>query len=481
MINIEWKNVRAGCGTKRKQGIGIASALLVLVSMAVTFTRPAWGADWMVTPTLTLREIYTDNINLSPDREDAEFVTEVTPAVSIQADGRRLDLSLAYNLQAILFPSGDYDNEINHQLNATSTGELVKELLFVDIDGDISQTNADNTRRLANDNISQTGNRIDTYAYRASPYVRNRFGSFAQSELRYAFGEVINEGDTVDSETQRINFQINSGSRFARLPWQLFGEERDVDFDDGVETEYRQAGAGLRYVLSRTFSVNGRAGYEVQDFGGVRGDDEGVFWQTGATWTPSPRTSFDGGYGKRYFGNSLFFSIQHNSRRSSLRASYDEDVSQPGNQILSRQLVPGTQVRIPTNQVTFTSEVEVTKRFEGEVTVSGRRTNIGLTGFHEDRDFQNTGDKETVFGAFTTLSRSLSPLTTFRIGGRWEETRFRDGVREDTRWEGTAGLTRSLGQNANGTIEYGYTDLESNQPVNEFQENRISISLFITF
>lgn len=470
-------------------------SLLLLLSLIVSMGSwpSAAVGEWMVKPRISVREIYTDNIELAPNDRDDQFVTEVIPGVFVRGDGRRFRLDLLFNLDAVLFPSGDFDNNVYPQLQAAGTAEVIEELLFLDIDSTISQTNADNTRRLASDNISQTGNRIDTYTYRVSPFLRNRMGSFAQSELRYTFDEVINEGDTVNSKAHRGRLQIDSGSRFARLPWELFADVQTVDFDDGATVDLRLAGAKLRYRIRRQFSIFGSSGYEFNDFDTNRNDEKDVFWQAGAAWTPSPRTSFEGGYGERFFGGNFFFNIEHQRRRFVFRAAFEEDVSLTRDVELDAQLVrledpfgqpiaePSGNIRVATNRPTSVSEVFVRKRFDGSLAFRGRRTGVVLEGFHEVREFQETLDDETVIGASADIARRLSRRATLRIGGRWEKTDFRAGAREDTRWEGSVGLAHRIARSLDGLIEYRYTNQDSDDRDVDFEENRITLSLSVKF
>lgn len=477
--------------TRRSQNLILRASFAILISL----NSSVWGAEWTLQSDVSVREIYTDNVTLAPDNERWELVTEVTPGVFLNGKGPRFELDFLFDLQATVYPSGNFDDEINPELQAAGTGALIEELLFVQVNSTITQNNADNTGRIASDNISQTGNRINTYTYSVSPFLRNRFGSFAESELRYVFDEVINEGDTLDSKAHGGRFQIDGGTRFARLPWQLFAEGQAVEFDDGTTTSSGMAGSNVRYLINSKFSIFGGGGYEFNDFGSPE-DDDGLFWQVGSAWRPSSHTTVEGGFGRRFFGGNFFFTAEHESRRTVWRASFREEPTQTRDVDLQIQLVPLTdpfgdpvsdplsrasRSQIRTDEANPTSEVFVSQRFDGSVAFRGRRTNVELTGFHEKRDFQITGDEETVFGASLAASRRLGRRLAVQMAGRWQVFDLRDGIQEDTRWEGSIGVTYTVARSIDSSIEYRYLTQESTNPEVEFDENRITASLTARF
>ncbi len=480
--------IRTRCG--QCSSFGCLPLLLALTS----FAFPAGATEWQVKPRMTVRGTYTDNVRLVSDDEENEFVTDFNPGVFITGEGPRLDFKVLYNLQAIVFPGENFDNEINHQLQSSGTTQLVDELFFFDVGGTIRQTNADNAGRLATDNISRTGNRIDTYTYRLSPYVRRRLGSYARTEVRYRFDEVINEGDFVDSKAHTVRAVIDSGTRFQRLPWRLFYSGEFVDNDDGTTTDLQNTGGNVRYRFNRQFSLLANGGYELNDFSTRRRDDSGPFWRVGAIWTPSRRTTLQAGYGDRFFGDVFFFSLSHRSRRTVWSAGFEEDIALTRQVQIEEVLVPledpfgeriedpvsGADIRLPIDQATPTTEPFIRRRLDASVAVRGRRTHLVVRGFREKRDFEQTGDDELVFGADASLRRRLSRHTTFRIFGTWQESDLR-GDFERTRWEGSARVQRQVGASISAAIEYRYTEQDGDRSADEFTENRISAVATLTF
>ena len=473
-----------------------ASAVCVTWILILVSSPPAKSIDWAMNSAVTLNETYSDNVSLSANNAQSEFVTDVTPGFVVQGTGPRVVTTLSAGLQAVIFPSGNFDNQFNPQVQGQGTGELIEELLFVDVDGSVSQTNANNTQRVAKDNLAQTGNRINEYTVRASPYLRHHFGDFAQSEIRYTYDEVINEGATVDSKANGARFQLDGGSRFSRLPWQVLLDLEKIEFDDGTAIEFGQAGGSLTYVIGRRFSVFAGSGYEFNKFDTAQGQEGGIFWEAGGDWTPSKRLSVQAGYRDRFFGGNFFFTVQHRTRRVLWKASYKEDVTVSGDVDLEFRATPlgdpfnlrqrdtGLAALGDTKGVTVnatpTSEVLVKKRFDGAVLFQGQRTSLNVRGVIEDRVFQKTGENEMVTGVSANASRRISGRTSVGLGGNWENTDFRGGLREDTRWA-NVNISHQIRGNMSGSLEYRHVEQDSSDPNSQFKENRFSAVLTVNF
>lgn len=469
------------------------AALLICAALPL---RDAGAGDWRLTPRVTAEETYSDNINLAPSGgERADFVTEVSPAIGLHGSGRRLKLDFDYILQGLLYARGTADPGVNHKLQAIGNAELWKNVFFIDARSTISQQNVSNSGRVTNNNLSVTNNRTDVITWEVSPYVRHRFGSYADTELRYTRDQVINSGvQGNDSTSNRIRTSIRSGKRFQRMTWSLVGSREKIDNESGRNSEFQRVAAETRYHFSRKYSLILNGGIEKNDFATSRSSQDGPFWQVGLSWTPSPRTSIDAGFGKRFFGKNYFFDLSHRSRRTVWSASYNEDTSTVRQVQLERQLIPlvdafgepilvpgtDTQILIPVDTATLTNEVLIRKRFNADVAVKGRRTKANFGVFHERRDFQLTGDEETVFGLTAGADRRLSRHTSLKLSGRWQTTDLRSGNTQ-TFWRTTVGLTREFARDVSGALRYSHERQTSDLARDEYAENRVTASVRVSF
>ena len=81
-------------------------------------------------------------MSLTPDAvKQSDWVTQVTPGISIAATGARLRFNATYAPEVIYYARGQEDNQIFQRLNAIGTAELAKQLLFVDAGANVDQYN----------------------------------------------------------------------------------------------------------------------------------------------------------------------------------------------------------------------------------------------------------------------------------------------------------------------------------------------------
>ncbi|MDX1402381.1 MAG: hypothetical protein R3245_10695, partial [Kiloniellales bacterium] len=135
---------------------------------------------------MTLSQAYTDNIDLAPDPETEDaFVTQLTPSFTYRREAA--GSQIAWDGSSDIVYQSDGDDE-GFQVIPRTAGfgnfELSDELLFLDVEGSVSQ-------ELLNSQQADTeSNRETTIAGTVSPYMVNRLGSYANSELRYRYSQV---------------------------------------------------------------------------------------------------------------------------------------------------------------------------------------------------------------------------------------------------------------------------------------------------
>src|SRR4051812_45974701 len=88
-------------------------ATVAVFAVAITSSAPA-AARWTVTPDITVRETYTDNVfigGFAGNPASSDFATQVTPGIAIEGTSPRLRGTFRFNPTAILYarnPSQDY-------------------------------------------------------------------------------------------------------------------------------------------------------------------------------------------------------------------------------------------------------------------------------------------------------------------------------------------------------------------------------------
>lgn len=345
-------------------------ALIVLIA---GISPPVGAADWTVTPSLTVKETYTDNITLAPPGQESEdFVTEIDPAISVKGEGRRLKLNFNYRMQNLIYAEDSNRNNTHHQLSADANAELVKDFFFLDARSTVTQQLISNTGTIARDNISSTSNRTDVVTYQLSPYLRHRFGGYVNAQARYTYDKVEVDQGASDGETHGVDVSLSSGARFTRLGWSLGYRNQQSDRKAASDTDYESANGEIRYAVTHKFDVLAQAGYENNDFDNTLDTQDGSYSSAGFDWHPSRRLSLQMVYGDRNesatltlrpttrtdftttyrdrdvglnSGGSWSAALNHRTRRSTWRASYVEDTTTSQQLLLAA--VPGSYVCPP--------------------------------------------------------------------------------------------------------------------------------------
>ncbi len=73
---------------------------------------------------------YTDNVRLSSDDEEDEWLLWVRPAFVFARDAERLDLAARYALDAFVY--GGTDTNFSHRFSGNALAEIVKDTFFFD-------------------------------------------------------------------------------------------------------------------------------------------------------------------------------------------------------------------------------------------------------------------------------------------------------------------------------------------------------------
>ena len=320
-------------------------ALLFLVTYstatALLFFSPKSDAyEWELRPGFRTDLIFTDNLRLVSDnstvKKEAEFITRLIPSIYSNFTSRRFDSVTNLRIRNILYAHNSSRNRTLINLRTYNTGEIIKNLFYVDANARIRQQNQ-SILAPQGDDANITGNLTSIQMYSVSPYIRKRFSNFATTEIRYA--HIITNSNRsrsfLNSSSNAYQFSLISGTNFRTLEWGLNYSREDIDFDARpktvkIETEI----ANIQYNFTRRFGLTGTGGYEENTFGGGFDKPKGIRWSAGFIWLPTPRTSIEASGGQRFFGDTYFYELTHRMRKMAIHSSYREEVRSVRNQFL---------------------------------------------------------------------------------------------------------------------------------------------------
>lgn len=497
---------------------------LVQALLLAGIAQPVMASDWKVTPNLTVSERYTDNVNLAPSSgtKESDFITQVRPGIQINKTGRRLKVNINYSLQSLTYLNNNQNNRLNHQLSGFATAELLEDFLFMDLNSAIYQQNINALAPIGLGNTNATNNLTTVGTYSVSPYIRKRFGSFANGDLRVRqSGVYYNSQGISNTVSDSVIGSLNSGSQFNDFFWGLNYSYTKNNNQSTADTEFEKASATLGYALTRKLRVHGTGGIERNNFVSLGNNKvDGPFWNAGFDWAPTIRTQIGATVGQRFFGNTYSFNLTERTRRTTWNARYSEDITTTSATTLSAALVgvlyecvtpppgavsgivqgrlvwslaPGTtQADITSNgcvptfglfstNLSLVNDVFVAKNLNFGVAYSLGRSLFSLNGFNLRRDFQQGGSYDRQTGVFAGWNWRLTPVTSFNLNGNVSRIEVPTSNRVDDFWAVSAGLNRQFQPKLSGSVIARHQVRSSNQPGIGYTENSITALVNMSF
>jgi uncharacterized protein (PEP-CTERM system associated) len=302
-------------------------SLPLLPLLSLLLPVPASAVDWLVKPSLRLRESYTDNALRAPQGQArSDFITEIAPAIALIGDGPRLRVHLDYSWHKFL--SGQRADTDNHELRAAADAELVKDWFFIDADAGVSRRNISPFGPQLIDELPGTDNASTVRTTGISPYLRHRFRSLATAELRYTRNTVDSGGELLNVHSDEMEFLLSGEPRGSGWTWNASHDVRRTQDSKLAPVRMQRSSVGLRYPFSSKWAATASGGMEKEGYISSNGKaPEGRFWSLGGVWTPSPRTSVAFSAGKRFFGNTYSLDANFLQRHTNWQLNYSENIT----------------------------------------------------------------------------------------------------------------------------------------------------------
>lgn len=299
---------------------------------------PAWCQAIDIMPRIGIAEIYSSNVDLQPDgEEEDDWVTSLTPGVTVGLQGSGVRLDLDYTLEALFYLNDSDRNEVYNQLAATTLFDIIGENLQLWADGSIDQVNVSPSKPVTSTNINVTDNRADAIAWDAGPVWSQPVFADSLLEGQLLVGRVnydtIEAGDettvVTDVDIQDVD-TLNGGVSLhsvlesaARLTYELAYEYERLDYEESGDATQQSTWLQLGYRIRPEFQVFVLGGLD-SDFEEI--DDSSLNqgrWEIGFN-TASATNVFEAAVGHRYFGSTWRVNFLRERGNATYTLSYDE-------------------------------------------------------------------------------------------------------------------------------------------------------------
>lgn len=487
-----------------------------------------WQADASIAPSLA----YTDNVCLSKDNKQGDWtaVGILTPAGSVSHQSRKTKVNARGSVQINTLTDGelrdngcsgdDLGDRQNFFPSISAAGSTVVIDQWVNVDATLRADQNEITSALpgSGDDLNRNGNTNTFYRYSVSPVLKRRLKNQAFYTLRYSYDDQINTADSVSDSSRHAVVTSLANGNASRVSWDLSGRYSRIEYNDDFvnvvtgqviprqDTELKSAGLSMGYQLDRRWQVNGRYGWEWNDFETYNDTNAGgADWDIGVRWTPTARTTVDVGSGDRFFGSTPRLNVSHKRKRSLFRASYrksitfERDINTSGNGFLygdtvEEQLINGVDQQdqvingVATNSSISSNGPIFDERATLGYTYTGRRATTNVFGSFS----QQTRAEDGAEGEFKDFTVSFSPQIsrTYTVTGSltWGEDdplayrsapTLQDFSKSES-WYYLVQVGRPLNNRMSISLNYQFTDRQSDDSFNEYQENRVIATLSIS-
>jgi uncharacterized protein (PEP-CTERM system associated) len=494
--------------------------LSLSVALPALLSFPAWAAEWDIVPTVSVGEIYTDNVSLSPDAlKQDDWITQVIPGISIAATGTGLRFSATYAPDILYYARGQRDNQVYQRGNARVSAELARQLLFVDAGGGVDQYDASLQSPLTTSNVNTTGNRATVRSYFVSPYLSHDFGSDAQAEARFT-ESVVNSDDISlnslsNSVADRINLRLKSGPAYKLLAWHLDYLRENIDYESAPDISSEVITADARRLITPTVGLLAQVGYDVYKVGDIAPESEGPSWSAGFDWTPSPRSRLAVAAGHRFYGDVYLLDFTHRTRLTAWSAIYSESVTTTRSEFftpvststagylnalfasqfsdpVARQKVvedfiasTGLPQALSAPANFFSNQLSLVKRWQASAGILGARNVVIANVFKETSEGLAGNVGQPTSGDFTASNEIIQTGTSllwnwriaaqnaWNLGGAYGRNEFPGTSRIDNLTFVGMGLTRQFQPRLYGSVNYRRQQNDSSESASSYTENAV--------
>ncbi|MFB0935692.1 MAG: TIGR03016 family PEP-CTERM system-associated outer membrane protein [Propionivibrio sp.] len=309
-------------GTVMGTGMAIRLDGCSLIALGVSLgllAAPAMAGEWTITPSISVTETATDNVDQVDKHRTSSLITDISPGIFIAGEGDRVKLRFDYRMHNLFYSDDSSRNEVQNSLNAFGTLEALENWFFVDAYASISQQNLSAFRGStysSSVDTNNSNNTTETSTYRISPYFKGILGTSTDYELRYNLSKTTaDEGSGYDTETRGFSGRLAGMTRFSQFGWMLDGFTQKSKFDRGRDTEADLVRGTLTYRYDPQFRVSLIAGWESNDYNSLDMESHTIKG-AGFEWAPTDRTLLSARREDRFFGNSDNITFTHRTAGS---------------------------------------------------------------------------------------------------------------------------------------------------------------------
>lgn len=495
----------------RRSVLGNRGALLASVClapfMAAALSNTASAADWRLTPSISLGETYTDNVQLTNTNRQYDWVQSIQPRLQLTTDGPRISADITGGVDYLYFDRLNTDS-LRPDVQGTATIEAVPDLLRVQANASVSETFINPAGSFSISPFNDSANRQTLQLYSAGPTLYHRFGSFVDAQLGYQFSFTNVNGTAVvvggplaptlnNTYLHRVDFQANSGDRFTRFTWDVTASYMNTTTRDrtvtppvsfNIEQFFSQATGN--YQISSSLAAVVLVGYDHVGANALLGPGrplQGGPRYEGGFQLNGPRTTLRVLGGWRFGGPAVDADLTYNiSSRTMLSGSFTQEITTSAARLISLLGLAAASDFATTfglsPQFTLSNELYYSRRGQLNLTGSRGKNTFGFNAFIEHRSFRIVSQSDWVYGGQVNWSRELNRKWSLDTLGLYTHQNFNVfTTQRDDIFAAQAGLTDKFARSFSASLTYRFSYRNSTVPTLDIKENAVTLLLTTTF
>src|SRR6056297_625573 len=254
--------------------------LISLLSFSLWLPSLVSAAQLEIHPYLSVSEQYDDNVNLTPDNEEEDWVTTIAPGISLNYAARSLDASVDASLSYVFYKNNSDDNQDKFEDVQRANAQL---LFFPG--RAFTLTISENITREAIDErdvfspANQRINKTTVYSTRVSPQYSWRMTPTFSLVMGYDYSRTdYTEGEADDGQdhTGRLSLVKTLSSTLETSA--NYSYRRHVADIDEDEYDEQNLNLGLNYDFSSRTRLALNAGVSRVDYNDDSDEEEDVTW-----------------------------------------------------------------------------------------------------------------------------------------------------------------------------------------------------------
>lgn len=360
---------------------------------------------------------YTDNTQLTPNDEVAEWIQTPRAIVALDHDGPSLSVALDYDVSRDIHQRDVFTNQTTTEGSALATWRAIADRLSFDLANTSTQSTVDSR------DANIQSNRQEIVETTAGTSLKVDGFSDHLIDLRYEYSFYTAQSTDTDNESQTVTGAYIIPISLSRRV-QLNAAVSDVNYDSSQNPDYVSQSGNLQYVSEGDqLELDTSIGYTVFDRKQQADDVSATTGDFNIVW--------------------------HTSDVSSLNASYSRSLQDASSDVTAG--IPDFG-EVPNGNTNTTAPYTLEATALGITTRLGHNT-VDLSGYVNDQDYDGAQQDEHTTGTSLRISRALRQTLTARVYVNYEHIDFTDQDQKDKdfrtglqlEWLSSRDLSVSLG------------------------------------